>query len=350
MLKILFAVWVGILPLIFWNWRFEGPKILWFLTGGAGIILFWLFRIIWQKRVMNISKTDLFYFLWLVILLISSIFGVDPKLSIIGGSYRHQGVLFFFLLWLIGKTFEIFPAGSKKIIIKFIAFGVIAESLLTIYQFSFGKLYFGKPLGTIGEANALAGFLVIGSYFIYRSFPKIFILFPVVSLLLSQSRSGMLAGMMICGNLLHTLKPKLKIAFWSIVILGMSIGMMILTSRKMNSPFENRFLVWKLGITKIAERPFLGFGAESGEIVYNVAFRNYGLPLENLMVDRSHNLYIDVAMWSGSVGLVAFAFWLVQRYKNLGGFPQKYAFVAFLIYSLFQPLSVVHWILLFLII
>lgn len=350
MLKALFAGWIALLPLISWNGRFEGPKVLWFLVGGTGVIAYWLFRILRQKKYFDFLKSDLFYFLWLVTLLISSVFGVHFNLSIVGGSYRHQGVIFFFLLWLVGKTFLILKGSDKKLVIKFIGLAVLMESAIVIFQYIFGKVYFDKPLGTIGEANAVAGFLVLGSYFIFQIFPKIILIFPTIPLFMEQSRSGILTGLVMSGAFMDKLKPKSKIVIWSLTILTASILVMLLTSQKTNSPFENRYTVWKLGITSVMKKPVLGYGAESGEVVYNEAFKNYGLPLYNLMVDRAHNLYIDVAMWSGGIGLIMFIAWLINRFKSLTGFPQKYAYLAFLVYAFFQPLSIVHWILFFLII
>ena len=349
-LKIIFAGWVALLPLVFWDGRYEGPKVLWFLVGGIGIILYWLFRILYQKKKLIFLKSDLLFCLWLGILFISSIFGVHFKLSVIGGSYRHQGLIFFFILWLFGKTLSILKEKDKKLIYKFIGIAVLIESVFLIFQFFSGKVYFGKPLGTMGEANAIAGFLVMGSYFVYEAFPRLLLIIPVIPFLMEQSRSGVLAGLIMSGTFIQNFKPKIKIVICSLIIVAASILLILLTSQKMNSPFENRHVVWKLGTTSIAKRPLLGYGAESGEVVYDEAFKSIGMPLKDLMIDRAHNLFIDVAIWSGGLGLIVFVVWLACRFKSLAAYPQKFAFLAFIVYSFFQPLSIVHWILFFLII
>ena len=349
MLKLLFSGWLALLPLFFWNARFEGPKVLWFLIGGVGMILYWLFEIIFRGKHIKLTGQDLFYFLWLGSLFISSVFGVHFNSSILGGSYRHQGVVFFFLLWLVGKTFSSLKSKDKKALIKIVAVGVLVESAIVIWQVLFGKMYFGKPLGTIGEANAVAGFLAIGSYFVYRAYPKYLLLSPAISLFLAQSRAGILSGMVMSGCLIHLSKPKFKIALWSVVALVVSVALMFLTTQKTSSPFENRFTLWKLGATKISQKPLIGYGAESGEIVYDEAFSDYGIPLYNLMVDRAHNLFLDVGIWSGAIGMTLFIIWIIERFKSLPGYSQKYGFVAFIVYSFFQPVSIVHWILFFLI-
>jgi len=348
MFSIIFIFWITLLPLVFWNGAYEGPKVFWFLIGGVGIVVFWLYRVLWKKKNFILSKIDLFYFLWLGILLISSIFGVHVFESIVGGSYRHQGVIFFFLLWLVKKTVEILEPIKRKLLMKCVAISVVLECAVVIIQLVFGKMYFGKPLGSLGEANAVAGFLVIGSFFVYEYLSKLVLLIPIIALVVTQSRTGVLAGLMIFGNLINNIGVKTKIVLWSLLFLVTSLGLMVLTGQKGNSPIENRSLVWKLGVDQIVNKPILGYGAESGEVVYETAFRNYGLPLYNLIVDRSHNLFIDVAMWSGLFGLVVFFVWLLLSYKNLTTITKKFAFFSFLIYSFFQPLSIAHWILFFL--
>jgi uncharacterized membrane protein (DUF2068 family) len=111
-------------------------------------------------------------------------------------------------------------------------------------------------------------------------------------------------------------------------------------------PFESRETIWKLGLEKVKEKPIWGFGAESNEVIYEDAFRKNNLFLVNLIIDRSHNLFIDVTLWSGLVGLIFFASWLIEEGHSLYRRKLWTNFVgllSFLIYSFFQPLSVVHW-------
>jgi O-antigen ligase len=116
---------------------------------------------------------------------------------------------------------------------------------------------------------------------------------------------------------------------------------------KINSPYEGRQIIWKLGLEAVIKRPILGFGAESGEAIYNLAFKNLNASLSGLIIDRAHNLFLDVTMWSGVVGLVVFCGFLFIRFKSLKENGRRLTFLSFLLYSMFQPLSVVHWLLLF---
>ena len=110
------------------------------------------------------------------------------------------------------------------------------------------------------------------------------------------------------------------------------------------SIFENREVIWKHAINLIKERPILGYGAETNEIVFDKAFYESGFPLSNLIIDRAHNLFLDVTLWSGIVGLIFFIGFLIESFKNLE-IDRRKLFLSFLIYSMFQPISVAHWIL-----
>jgi O-antigen ligase len=204
-----------------------------------------------------------------------------------------------------------------------------------------GNLYFGKSLGTLGEANAVAGFLAIGLFFILETFPKFLLFLPIAAIFVEQSRTGVLV-----------LLPVI-LGYWkkALPVLGLLvIGLVVFISfQKGISVFENRPLFWKLGIEKILERPVLGYGAESGEFIYNQAYIKSEMPLNNLIIDRSHNLFLDVAMWSGIIGLIIFVYWFYLSFVNLKDLKKKMAIMSFVIFAMLQPLGVSHWVLLFII-
>ena len=360
----LFVVWISALPFVVWPWMIEGAKIIWFWLGGFFLTVFWLFKLR-VKLPKVVTWVDLWYFSWLFILLISSIFGLHPSDSVIGGSYRHQGVLFFFTLWLVGKTITILPNKDKKLLIKIIGAGVIIESLLVILQwpldpiFSFPMTVNGRPLGTFGEPNAAAGFLAVGASFLSRFTSLLLVL---AAILVTQSRSGILSLLtIILGFFVINRK---KITNWSVqkkIYASLSLLVMLVAAgltikeaslTRQNSVFEERGMYWKLGWQKVRERPLLGYGAESGEAVYEDSFAKANLPLFGLIVDRSHNLFLDVAIWSGIIGLVLFLSWMLTASNSLvrqGKWINIIGFLAWLVFSTFQPLGVVHWVLLFLI-
>lgn len=337
-LEKLFIFWLISIPFIIFH-GYEAPKVIYFFAGSFLLFVFWLVRFLYFKKNIKIDKADKFFLVWLFVLTVSSILGVHPFDSIIGGSYRHQGVIFFLALWVCRKTIQILDKTNRKILIKGVAVSVIVEALIVYISYLTGGLYLGKSLGTVGEANAVAGFLAIGSFFILDSFRAYHLLIPLFAVLLEQSRAGLLSISPFLFKIKKSILPVL-------IVIGIVVYFMF-SFEKGTSPFESREVIWRLGLTSISQKPVLGFGAESGETVFNQAFYKSGFPLSGIIIDRAHNLLIDVALWSGIVGLIVFVIWLYQSFLSIKNINYKMAFCAFLIYSLFQPLSIVHWILLF---
>ncbi len=322
----LFNIWIILLPLIVWQGHYEVPKVFWLFCGGIAVLIFWILNF----KKLNLNKRDRWFLLWIFVLIFSSYLGDDFKTSILGGSYRHQGIIFFISLWLVLKTKEFLADSKKRQLFKGIGIVVVIESILVIL---------GKKLGTMGEQNAVSGFLAIGSSFVFNYLPKWLQPWPLISMPLIFSKSGFLA---LIPYIIKKIKPLWIVMFVVLVF--------ILKPIDTSSIFENRAVIWKNAFTAISQRPILGFGAESQERVFDKVFYESGFPLSNLMIDRAHNLFLDVLIWGGIIGLIVFLKFL---YLSYGGIQDKYlklAFWSFLIYAFFQPLSVAHWLLFILII
>lgn len=348
---IIFIFWVLATPFIVWNGYYEGPKVFSFLSLGFTLSTYWVLQLIRDRNSLNIEKKDVWFIFWLLVLTVSSLLGVHPLDSVLGGSYRHQGVIFFLSLWLVEKTVLLMDDKRKRLLNKGVAIVIFAETIIVFFQLVSGKLYFGKPLGTLGEANAVAGMLAIGLYWVIVMFPKAFF-FPVLAVFLSQSRSGTLTVLSNIGYLMNSVSTRVRNFIIVLVLMFVGFSLFFFSMVKSNLPFdtfESRQIIWPLSIQQIVTRPILGYGAESGEVVFEKAFKSHEILLSGLVVDRAHNLFLDVTIWSGLVGLVAFSGWLYFKYKDLKDVGKKMAFLSFLIYAFFQPLSVVHWLLFILI-
>ncbi len=182
---------------------------------------------------------------------------------------------------------------------------------------------FGFKLGTLGDINAVSGFLAIGSYFVVNYMSKWLVVFPIMAMIADFSKSGFLS------LLPYMLKKKYIIFIPIILIIAFVIKPINLDSHSINL---------------IKENPILGYGTESNEILFDKAFYESGFPLSGLIVDRAHNIFLDITLWSGIVGLFLFVGFLYETYKNLDSGMKK-VFLSFMIFASFQPLSVVHWIL-----
>lgn len=358
-----FAFWLVLLPFIVWRGVFEGAKIVWFWSGSIVLIFFWLIKL---RGKIKFSTSDYLYLSWLVVLILASLTGIHPLDSIIGGSYRHQSVIFFFALFLVGKTLQLLDTKHRKTLILGIFAAVSLQAILTIFQ----KLLEGhipllltvngRPIGTFGEPNAAAGFITIGSIIALSSLFNIVnnklllatSILALVAVILTQSRTSliMLAFVTITFAVL-TIRKKLshKLLYTFVVPLSLVILIIVanLSISRPSSLFENRIQYWKLSVNAISAKPILGFGAESTEKVLEEEYAKIALPLEGLIIDRSHNLLFDLAIWSGLLGLILFISWFFSEVRELISRNKILSLVvvlSWLIFSFLQPLGVVHWV------
>ena len=259
----LLCIWLVLLPLITWQGHFEVPKVFWLLSGGIFILTYFIFNI----KKLILTKKDKWYLLWLISLLASSYFGMDFKLSLLGGSYRHQGIIFFFCLWLVIKILELLnhkrsltslkqslPLRGKEFLSKGVGVAVLIEAILVI---------FGFKLGTLGDINAVAGFLAIGIFFVYKYLPKYLIVLPLITMFINFSKSGFLA-------LLPFVFSK-KYAFPIIILV---VLVFIIKPLNNLSIFENREVIWNHAVSLIKEKPLFGYGAESNEVIFDKKNKN----------------------------------------------------------------------------
>lgn len=67
--------------------------------------------------------------------------------------------------------------------------------------------------------------------------------------------------------------------------------------------------------------------------------------LLDFMVDRSHNIFLDISLWSGMTGLIVFTGWCISSGNELWKRDRLrfIVFVAWFVFASFQPLGVVHW-------
>lgn len=336
----IFISWLSVFPFVMLYGAYEGPKVFWLWIGGLILSGWWIIRMI-RSRFPAIDAGAKWFLLWILALSIASIAGIHPIDSLVGGSYRHQGVLFFFTLFLVWLTLGAMTFKQKRVLGKFIACGVVVESIIILWQ----KIadWSARPLGTLGEPNAVAGFLAIGLFWIASSdFPKRVRLLVYVLALCVIAATGSRVG--IATALIVTIGLTRR---WVMAVLGIiGIGLILfITQVRPQSIYESRQLFWQLGVREIIARPVLGYGAESGEVIYDCAFKQINVRLLDFMVDRSHNLFLDVALWSGIVGLILFTGWCIAIGKEIWkrDRPRFVVFVAWFVFASFQPVGITSW-------
>ena len=313
MIDLLFVIWLVILPFIFFSGAYEGPKVVWLLGGGLLITLFWTIRL-FRRHPMKVTKSGWWLLAWIALLGIASVIGIHPIDSLVGGSNRYQGIFFFFTLFLIGETLLLLSAHHKHILRSLLGFATVVESVIVIEQklFSWGS----QPLGTVGGAYAVTIFLVVGLWWVSQW---------------------------------HGISKLLRAACYLVTLVAIvsTLWGSGITLSNLQSQSQHRIQYWRMGIREVIKRPILGYGAGSEEVVYEDALQLQNIPVYTVKMDQMHNLFLDVALWSGMVGLVVFVGWLATLiYKMLSAREplRLIVFFVLLAYACVAPMGAVLWV------
>lgn len=392
------------LPLIFFPYTylsFELPKVL----------VFYLFSILMlgglilgKPHSFKLNLIHLLVLLFISWLILASILGIDFEHSFWGNYFRRQGIItwigYFIIFIASGIAFQ---KDHFKIQASWaVIFGALAVSILALSQFislyflgNLGQLlYSGRIISTFGQPNFLASFLVMSlpffwylqlsyigakkhliakqqSFFIAKQQSFFIILtgaLVILATILTFSRSGWLAltvlllmwglyhwkmflglltGVIILYALLANLFPLLVFREWS----RFQVDLGTVWSA------ENRTLIAERSSELISKKPLFGYGAENFILAFPQVVESDDLGLKDIVIDSAHNLFLDIAVETGIVGLTIFILILLAVFakglKSLG--TQKSNFTAillvviivFLISHQFSPLSLVPLLLFF---
>lgn len=340
----IFYVWLLFLPFVTWNGIYEPPKVIYFLIGAFCLCIFWLFQT--HLFISGLSRRDLYFLTWIFVLFVSSILGADWQAGVLGGSYRGQGVVFFFGFWVLLKTLEAFK--SQKIYKRIIFIWTLVGVLAIFRDAVFGMFVNDRVVGLLAEPNASAGFLSLSTVIFYSSM-WFFIPFILLGIFLTYSKAGIASFLLILIFIaLRSIKKKAYLVFLLLLVI-VFLFLFRESFVRATSPFENRKVYFEYGLSAFFTRPILGYGAESTEKIYREEFARHNIPLEGLIVDRSHNMFLDILLWSGALGLVFFLGWLHQYARDLsraGEYRKLIALGSWIVFACFQPLGVSHFVLL----
>lgn len=343
-----------IIPLIYIPGIFnpyEFPKFIFFVA----IAVFLFFLRSSKVRLLD-DRLSILALSFLLIAFLADLIGLDPKISLLGSQYRHQGfitllsgVLLFFTVRSFMKEqgismYQIFERG--------ILLGTFIICLISFWQaFSFYvmsdwrvPLYQGRIVGTFGNPNFLGGYLAMTMPFLLwgkeRLSIKVILLFmSLLTVFLSGSRGAILAvGLILLIFVIPRLAKRRFLEQVFACIMGIILIYMTLQFYQIgflglnrDSFWDNRGIIWSQGAKAILARPILGYGQENFELVF---------PKErNMKVDNAHNIFLETAVSSGILGLLLFLAIIVTAVWQ-AGFVLKISIIAFLITAQFNPLSI----------
>ncbi len=382
-----------LIPLVAYpNFGFERSKVVFFIFFTSLLGLLWLikFKIEWSvvKRAAAV---------FVLILLLTSLIGMDFQSSLLGREPYFQGGLVYAYLWF-------FSVIVSSVDIKFSRWALILSlsgllvALTAINEWVSVNLfhqqiatYSGRVVSTFGQPNFFAGFLLLTlpfAYFLFRSPDRRLQLIgwgsglvALIGIMVSFSRiSIILALLLLILGLLDQLRIKLKLGFVLLIILTLGIFAAAkfssgIVGDEMSEPFlnknpdltkksvEKRAYIWPVAAQVVWQRPLLGYGLENINSAFSDYFRKNKhalfeenlkvspvlISLKELNIDRSHNYFLDLLLFSGIFGLLGWL-WLVgvlfrnlrHAYRGRTRNVLIVALITYLVWVQFQNQSIVH--------
>jgi len=327
--NIFLIFWLGVLPLVMWPGAvdFEFPKFIVILIAVNLWAIPALINVKGNLFKVN-NQIDKLIILTGIVATLSWLVNGSTGQGLIGLIYRYQGLI---TTWTLIEFYFV----SKKIIKwqeskRFIIW--IVRVILTIYFLGYRDI--------MGNPNFLGAYIaVISAFLVDRNFCEIEGKAESVWIIwMTGSRSAMMAWLI--NIILRGRK------MWLIVSLIIVAGAIVYFPKKAVSSFDNRLILWNKTLLMIQEKPLLGWGPENFEIGFNSVLNDKDFDLKNVRVDRSHNLFLDIATNTGIVGLVVWGWFLVILFKNSGEF--FYPLLSFLVIANLNVISLNSWVLFYL--
>lgn len=377
---------IPLLPASF-GFGYEHIKVIFFIFFVNLLILLFIL----SSNKFQISKTNINFaaLFFISILLITSLTGININQSLFGTSPYFQGWIVYLYLFIFSLIISLIKIDVLDIF-KVLALSSIFVSIISIRDFIFLNLnntdvpiYAGRVISTFGQPNFYASFLLMNLpliYFLYKkqtdNFKNIAYISLVLSLLgilVSQSRSAFLILATIVLFFLIN-KSSFKKIIYSLITITVLFSLFISIYTKSGffwkeivEPRTNQWLlshspskrtyVWEISAELFKQRILLGYGLENIETAYSDFFKNldynfvkvpYYYSLKDLSVNRSHNLILDILLFSGVGGLVAWIFLniFVLKKLNASKLPHsKYlitGMLIFLFWTMFQNYSIIQ--------
>lgn len=362
---------VFIQPILFIPWlysSFELPKaLLLYFCGGLIILTLLSYKIIFNKPHQMLVYIFLtLFFVWVVI---TSLTGINFTLSFWGSYFRFQGLLSFasYLAIFLAGTVVLQDLVWQKRFSLAVIFSSLFVSILSLVEFVmlwvFGHstqlLYANRVISTFGQPNFFAAFLVqaLPFYWFMHRKARVGILVAILGILSSLSRSA-LVGLVFLGIFWSIGRIRMFVALLAAILIGLLLidaflpkvisGEMRRYQFDLQNKWtaENRTLILKRALELTQAKPLTGFGIENFSYVFPKVIRPNDFGLNDIVVDSSHNMLVDLAVGTGYVGLglfLIFIFRLGHLGIGQGRFAQACLFsaVSYIIVHQFSVVSVV---------
>ena len=297
-----------------------------------------------KEYAPQIGKVGKWLYLFIGVLSLATIFGVDPLVSFWSGVERSTGLLF----WLhLGMLYMVLTGVMRTRRDWNIFLGVIAAASVVVALCFLGeefKLFVipaTKGGSTLGNSSFFGTYLILSMTLVgvlavrvKSQLPRILALIAlfilIFALLLTSAYAaiysffggGVLFAALALWQGAQSSRGKyaaigiisiLGLVFLSITTLVFVQGSSV-RQAVIDMTGEGRFVVWEIALDGIAQRPLLGWGPENVPAVvaenYNPCFGSNSC--DHPWFDRVHNKVLDVLLDTGVLGLMALVgLWVV---------------------------------------
>lgn len=357
------AVFVALFPfLLFRGYLYAGTatRAVLLMLVVEVLALVFAFSLFSKKTTLKVMKSPITIALgtYILILVISMVAGADSGISFWSKATRMTGVFYLSHLALFYLFLTmIFQEGGK--LRRFLKTFLIASGLFSL-AYLFGpegfKVIF--PDRTVWDGftfmnSTFAAMYLYASFMlaIYYTltipqekrrwwkylFPLVFVINPsfvnasvwrgdfsggvlgesfasTYAALLSVGLLGLIYGISRIRSAALRKKTAIALVAIGVIVAGIAIGSLLtrggaLQKLYLSQSSAGRPIVWALSDRAISERPLLGWGPENFEIAYERHYDNTVLENRNggeAWFDRAHNVFIDQAVDTGYVGVVAY--------------------------------------------
>jgi len=331
---------------------------------------------------------------FLAVLFVASIFGVDFQMSFFGNMGRAQGVFtwFHFGAWYFLLRFLLTQIRADKktdergfLFLKILGFVSFLVTLSAIFSFAIPYLKiqvgaWGRISGTIGNPIFFASYLILpiflSFYLIFKTVKReryfwIFVVLLEIFALIQSGTRGAILGFVtsVLFFLVFGLIASFKIAEvkkWRkifivcllvIFLTGGAVSYLGFSGRgtgfaaidrltklvSFESTGETRLMAWQIAWQAFLERPILGWGPENFKFIfhrhYNPEYLSHGFA--ETVWDKPHNWILELASTSGVLGAVAYlgifaaAFYYLLKRRDLFSVILATGLIAYFIQNLF---------------
>ena len=291
-----------------------------------------------------------------IVLIIVDLLGVDTYLSIFSNFERMAGLIQYLSLFAYCFIISSIVNTPKRwlifgICLSFVAFIVSVKGLIQSYNQEEMILNGGRVVATVGNANQLASYLILGFFVVgllisewilplrksKKLLANLFLLIALIFLifysicLLKTSTRGTLVGLILGGGLMLFLtffkssQRKFKVVIsiiFTLIFIGISSlfyfrkSQFVQSNSSLNritritddngtNTFKSRLDNYQVAFDGIKDKPFLGWGQETFHYTYAQYF-NPKLYADATWYDRTHNIILEWLIIGGILGLLAY--------------------------------------------